>query len=302
MIEIYLDDETRCLFDVAGVFAVLCSRTIHSSSAWPSSLSINVSDFPTHFRIKSECAIAPPILIERSWISRAWRSVTVNRFAGHFQVDVSGISTFLVGHNGSWIGSKSSCNDVDAKDYTEALLGPPLILAMALRDCWTLHASAAMIDGKLVLFMGESGNGKSTLARFLDSRPGWRRVADDIVPIVRTNIGLEAYPHFPQLKFSVEQQPSVGLPETISIHSVYKIATPNHSIRYVQSEALAGQESMAAVIRHTVASRLFDGPLLARHLDFAFHTANTVSIRRLSFPRDIDKLPTVADVIEADLV
>ena len=58
---------------------------------------------------------------------------------------------------------------------------------------------------------------------------------------------------------------------------------------------------MQALIRHTVAARLFDKPLLAAHLDFCAEAAARIPVWRLAYPHRRDVLPQVRDAIRRSL-
>ena len=64
-------------------------------------------------------------------------------------------------------------------------------------DLLWLHAGAVERDGRCMLILGVSGQGKSTLSTSLYAR-GWRLMSDDVVPIAMD--GALAYP-FPQTPF-----------------------------------------------------------------------------------------------------
>jgi hypothetical protein len=66
------------------------------------------------------------------------------------------------------------------------------------RGVTVLHASAVMIHGAAVAFLGDKGAGKSTMAAFLQTR-NQRLLSDDIVALdLQSDISM--WPGFPQLK------------------------------------------------------------------------------------------------------
>ena len=69
----------------------------------------------------------------------------------------------------------------------------------------------------------------------------------------------------------------------------------------VSAERVSRREATLALARHSVASRLFDRDLLARHLEFCAQAAALIPVRRLSYPREYALLPRVREVIEADV-
>jgi hypothetical protein len=83
------------------------------------------------------------------------------------------------------------------------LLGPALALLLHQRNFLVLHASAVMIGGQAIAFVGEKGMGKSTMAAALHSA-GYPLVADDLVAVDTSGAVPLAYPGFPQLKLFPE--------------------------------------------------------------------------------------------------
>jgi len=85
------------------------------------------------------------------------------------------------------------------------------IMALLLyqRGLLVLHASAVEIDGGGIIFLGESGQGKSSIAAALHAR-GHGIIADDVTAI---NVGTDSpivFPGFPQLKISQEVAATLG--------------------------------------------------------------------------------------------
>src|SRR5262249_52962005 len=68
-----------------------------------------------------------------------------------------------------------------------------------LRGTTCLHASAVLLDGKLLAFSGASGAGKSTIAAALAAR-GCQLVSDDVLPLRVTPTCLLAGPGLPELR------------------------------------------------------------------------------------------------------
>ncbi len=191
----------------------------------------------------------------------------------------------------------------DAPLSEEVILGPALSLALALQGIWCLHASAIVVDGAVIAFIGESGMGKSTLAAFLgaETQRGWRPAADDILPIGFTDDGLCAFPHFPQLKLSAAQQPWIGLPQALPVQAICLLASVQAEHATVDCDLLEPRSATLALIRHTVAARLFGGDLLAQHLAFCTEVAAQIPVYRLTFARQRDALPKIAATLTATL-
>jgi hypothetical protein len=155
------------------------------------------------------------------------------------------------------------------------LLGPGLPLLLFADEILCLHASAVAQESGAVLFVGDSGRGKSTLA----ARLGARRLADDIVPCTLLDGMPHALPRFPQLKLPW-QDPSV--PERMPLRALVELEPDKDVPR--SFERLPPLGTTRALLSHTVASRLFPRPWLARHLELAKVWSAQVETFRFRFP------------------
>jgi len=90
-----------------------------------------------------------------------------------------------------------------------AILGPAFALLLHQRGRFILHASAVVIGGAAVAFMGGHGWGKSTMAALLHAR-GHTAISDDLTAI-DVDHGT-VYPAFPQLKLWPDALASLSLP------------------------------------------------------------------------------------------
>jgi hypothetical protein len=180
----------------------------------------------------------------------------------------------------------------------EILAGPALVLALALSGTFCLHASAALYNGNLILFLGESGQGKSTLARYLAAgNPGWRLVADDILPVTSSSGVLMAWPRFPQLKLPGESQPGVNLHEQIPLNKVC-VLTDSKKDGLSGLQLLAAGQSVQAYLGNTAGARLFGPELLAMHLAFCTQAALCLPVNSLPYSHCWEALPVARQHLE----
>lgn len=90
------------------------------------------------------------------------------------------------------------------------LLGAAIGVILHQRGMTTLHASAVSKDGKAVLFMGDKGRGKSTMAAFMCEQ-GYQLLSDDVVALTIDDHGsVSILPAFPQLKLWPDAIESIG--------------------------------------------------------------------------------------------
>jgi hypothetical protein len=210
-------------------------------------------------------------------------------------VKTAGGSDFYIAPDGSSI-QRIGTDDRWPRLDRDILVGPVLVLALALRGVWSLHASAVTCNGRALLFLGESGQGKSTLAGFLASGgdPESRLVSDDILPVTLDEISMNAWPHFPQLKLPLDSQPGVRLPERLPVG--WLCLLDESETPFLQRLGTAA--AMQLLLRHTAGTRLFPPELLSRHLAFCAQAAARTPIFRLAFPRRMDILPDVEALLE----
>ncbi|MDU8913742.1 hypothetical protein [Aestuariicoccus sp. MJ-SS9] len=100
-----------------------------------------------------------------------------------FYLTVPDVAEFLIWDNGTvevWPTSESQTN------IAAFLVGSVLGIALHMRRIVTLHASAVQVGGGAVLFCGDSGAGKSTMAAALQSH-GFTVLCDDLCAIELTN-------------------------------------------------------------------------------------------------------------------
>jgi hypothetical protein len=189
----------------------------------------------------------------------------------------------------------------------ERALGAPLALALAVRGLHLLHASAiarrsatGSPDGA-VAFTATSGAGKSTLAAAA-GRPGdlrWLRIADDQLP-VRLAPPVAALAHFPQLKLAPDEAYPASAPRALPLLHLCEI---EHSpdFRSIELERLDPASACLALVRATVAAKLFDPALLQRHFEACAAAGRELPVHRLRFPSGLAHLPEVLAAIAREV-
>lgn len=256
---------------------------------------VETSPFPAGFN-PQKLNTSSPASQAFGWLANSMLTVSVWREEQGYRLDIPSAGEFWVSADGSAIGQISRAVDVPPVFLAESWLGPPLVLALALRGIWCLHASAIQAMGKQIAFLGSSGAGKSTLAAYIASQPGAQRAADDILPVAWQDGCLVSLPHFPQLKISTERQPGPKMAEKMPLTALYLLEeSPDVSL-----EAVGSGSAAVLLAAHTVAARLFDTRLLTEHLTFCTRAAS-IPLRRLAYPREVTALPLVWQALQEDL-
>ena len=230
------------------------------------------------------------------WIENQWRRVTSRHTPDGYYLSIDGATYWIRGDGGLIMADTGGASSSIA-------LGSPLILALALKGQFSLHAGVVAIGNELVAFIGESGAGKSTLARYLgETGHPWRRVLDDTLPVGMDEAdGFVALPHLPQPKFADALQPANLVPERMRLGAIYLLDEVGEMSGGMAIAPLSPAEAAVALVGHTVGGRLFGRDLLAAHLAFCAGMAQALPVQRLIYPRRFDILPEVAARLAADL-
>jgi len=230
------------------------------------------------------------------------RTVTCRRRGNAFEIDLPDIAQIAVATDGSAATILDTDLALDSELLAEAVLGPGLILALALNGTFCLHASAVITPGgDAIAILGEYGRGKSTLARFLDVSPDTelQRVGDDILPVRLSEDGLVALPHFPQLKLPGEAQYPPSSQEQLPLRDLYVLGPFLEPEAAPEVAPLNPRDATLALLRHSVAARLFDGDLKAAHLEWCAGVTRHTTARRLALPCSVARLDEAAQAVGA---
>lgn len=178
----------------------------------------------------------------------------------------------------------------------ELITGPALILLLAEQSIFCLHAGAvsfpSLEEQVNIAFLADSGVGKSTLSQSFP--PVWQQLCDDILPVQMAQSSVEIFNDFPQLKL---HQACVENAELKSKHLNAIVCLSAYVSENIVIERMSAVQSVLAIIRHTVASRLFDNDLLVRHCEFAQSFCAAIPVFQVSYPRDYTQLPELRERI-----
>jgi hypothetical protein len=117
--------------------------------------------------------------------------------AGHFLLDIERVARYLVCHGGEITVAPYPHADEGAVRLF--LLGSAFGALLHQRGDWPLHGSAIATDRGAAIFLGASGNGKSTLAGAFHQR-GCPVLSDDVCAIrVNRDRVAQVWPAYPRL-------------------------------------------------------------------------------------------------------
>ena len=179
---------------------ILCGLRVRSTLAMPELFPWRGDDRQPDVEISFEPIEEPaeaPIFIRT--FSKLWAD-------GTYILELDNVGRFFVGS-----GRVIKVNPAPGAQESELrlfTLGTCLGILCHQRGLYPLHASSVNIDGGAVLFAGDSGKGKSTIAAALGAR-GHTLLADDI-SVVDASVP-HLLPAYPQRKLSPDSLEALGL-------------------------------------------------------------------------------------------
>jgi hypothetical protein len=113
---------------------------------------------------------------------------TIN--ATEYYLNIKGVCRYYTDSNAIHY---EACAGADERSVRSYMLGSVMAFVLYRGGTVPMHASAIISDGKLVLFTGRSGAGKSTTAALMREK-GYPLFTDDICVIDREGSGTASYP------------------------------------------------------------------------------------------------------------
>jgi hypothetical protein len=214
--------------------------------------------------------------------------------------------------------------DADAGRLRLFILGAALGVLLHQRGHFILHASAIAVEDRAVLFVGDKGWGKSTIAATLCKR-GHRLLSDDVVPLMATGTTQQVIPAFPQLKLWTDAVTSLGYclddfptlvphldkrdcrlsdafdPSPVPLQHIFVLGLGDA----IEIRRMSPQEVLLALMRNSYITRF--GAELLQEGDRADHflkltqVAQQVAVWQLLRPRDLSQLSETAQRLEEHL-
>jgi hypothetical protein len=232
----------------------------------------------------------------------------------------SNIGTFLIRDGREIIVEPEP--DVDESVLRLFILGPSLGVLLHQRRVLALHASAVVMNGSAIAFMGESGWGKSTTAAAMYAR-GYDIVADDVTAVnVGSTGNQQVFPGFPRLKIRSETAAWLGYNlaslavfhpkderreyrvddsfsrEPLTLKRIYVLAEGTSTA----IEPLQRREAFLELTQHSYAVRfLGSAGVSSVHFHQCAQVAQSITIYRLRRPRTLSSLDDVVRAVETHL-
>lgn len=234
----------------------------------------------------------------------------------------SGLFEFLISPDARTIEYRPLGTAPD-ESLTTYLLGQVLSFSLLSRGTEPLHATAVIIDGEAVAFLGDCGYGKSTLGAAFLAR-GFPILTDDVLALEARNGRWFAHAGPPRLKLfpSVARKllaRSDGVPlntgtsklvlpltgrdaghRPIPLKALYVLPGPRQRSAQIGITALEGQKAFLEIIRAAFNLIRVDRTRLTSQFIIASRLVQDVPIRRLLYPRKLSLLHDVCKAVIAD--
>lgn len=235
----------------------------------------------------------------------------------------SGLFEFLVASDGRQILGRA-LNGTPAESLHTYLLGQVVSHALLKLGIEPLHATAIVLDGRAVAFMGDCGRGKSSLAASFLTQ-GFSLLTDDLLTVEATARGIVAHPGPPRIKLFPEMaaalfgRDSTGFPmnpltskaviplkphqscsEAMPLGTIYVLAPATAGVRNATIRRLTPRQAFIELLRNTFNRDVKDPARLEQLFRHAAWLSASVPVKLLRYPRDLKTLTALHDVIRVD--
>ncbi|MBI4454478.1 MAG: hypothetical protein HY644_01120 [Acidobacteria bacterium] len=239
----------------------------------------------------------------------------------------SGLFEFLVAADGRRIACRS-LDGAKLESFQIYLLGQVLSFALLKQGIESFHSTAVLVEGSAIAFLGDCGQGKSTLgAAFL--RSGDPLVTDDLLVLTERDCCFCVHPGLPRLKLFPEIAKALlgkdvaGVPMNNvtpkmiipldpplfhrtaaplkAIYALRPIAGSNPRSAKITIRPLSNRQALIEILKSTFNPMIVERNRLERQFSLAARLATCVPVRSLSYPRRLECLPEVRRAILSDL-
>ena len=211
-------------------------------------------------------------------------------------------------------------SEVSAETIRHLYLNQVLPLALSRMGKLVLHASAVEVHGEGIVFVGESGRGKSTLAASF-ATSGYRFLTDDGLVIEERLTGYHVLPSHPSIRLWADSQEAL-------VHPATRIAGPvqfTSKTRFLAGDEIAfcdeprplrrvyflgdgasphvefapmgASGRMIELVKHSFLLDIHARELIASHFDQLSRLVRLPIYYRLDYPRRFDALMEVQRTI-----
>jgi len=239
----------------------------------------------------------------------------------------TGLFEFLVDRGGRRILARPLAGArAMPRAFETYLLGQVLSFALLAQGREPLHATCVVVGGEAIGFLGDCGQGKSTLAAAF-VRGGHRLLTDDLLVLRAARGGflahagparIKLFPHAarnvlgrrftgspmngrtPKLVIPLDDGGDAPGRRAVPLRALYVVRVGPVTAP-VTLRRLTPQEAFVELTRNTFNACDVGPHRLSRQLDVAARVALAVPVKRLSYPRGFERLAGAREAVERDL-
>ncbi len=246
----------------------------------------------------------------------------------YYRLNYNDGAEFVVDRTGTHIFVTRRENQT-LEDIVTYLLGPLLGFVLRLRHVTCLHASAVVVNNKVIAFVGDSGTGKSTTAAAF-SRRGYPVLSDNLVPVVERGLNYQAQPAYTHLRLrSGAVQALYGQPDALPmiesaqpdwdkrflelntpenpfqrfplpIAAIYQLAERSGDPRAPYIEPVPAAQWLPVMEANTYKNYMLNDEMRRQESALLSRLVTQVPVRTLVSHQDPDRLLQLCDVVLAD--
>ena len=241
------------------------------------------------------------------------------RTSDGFRLHFPGLADFDVSSSGAFVAYQAIGNTTE-ETVRHLYLNQVLPLALSLQGKRVFHASAVESPAGALVFLGESGRGKSTLAASF-ALSGHRFLTDDALLVEQELNGYSVHPSHPSIRLwadsreqlvsdQVERAPAVqytskerllsgeGLaycPDARPLRRMYFLG--EGVSKDVEISPMGPGESLIGLVKNSFLLDIEGHGILASHFDEVADMAKLPIYFKLDYPRDYAALPRIRQAI-----
>lgn len=301
------------------------NRLISSNLAFPGLKSLPDEAAEFEFRVNRALWQAPPPVV---WLpqSESGEWALFGKCGAEFLVRFQNLADFLISEDRRLIRCHVA-PEVSSETISHLFLDQVFPCLTGNRDAIVLHASAVAVFSAAVVFIGESGWGKSTLSASL-SASGFPLLTDDSLMVQQRENRLLCVPGYPGLRLWPESvagvlgEQAAGTPMTqhsekqrfdgetaslvfadgtLPIRKIYLLDDPEEEVQSVSIIPMNPREAYLELLKHVYRLDFSDSNRIREECDLAAKVVEATAPCLLSFPREFDFLPEVRRALLSDL-
>lgn len=262
---------------------------------------------------------SPDVTVKIADLSNTNSQETNDNKSNSILGNLPGVAKFLI-KNGQKILVEPEQN-IDETVLSPCILGSAMAILLQQRGLLVLHASCVVIKGNAVAFLGNSGDGKSTICSAFHNR-GYSILTDDVMAIAIEENNIRVIPSIPEIKLRADSANSLGYQagtlsplhpltkkrvhkiesgfthQAVSLKKIYLLDKGEKN----QIKPLSSQNSFIELVKHTRAVKTLKSQNLEQaHFNKCAIIAEKIPVCKLIRRFTLSELPSLIDLVESDL-